>query len=191
MLWGIDRSEWIQLWSGGVGAFVAALIGGGVALLVVRLTASQHESEASKGRQIEAIWELLVALDEMVRIVSGTAAQRDLAPSVSRLQDASARLQMELRKGSMRTELRRSTIFFHRFADDVSESSSFVDAAGVFRFEIMQWPSASKKQKGEIAQKLIDMRAGYEDQWRASSVNTSFSGPRTTPEQECASPHER
>lgn len=166
MLWGIDRSEWIQLWSGGVGAFVAALIGGLAALLVVRLTNRQQGLEASKGRQIAAIGELVVALDEMVRIVTGTSPQKDIEPSVNQLQSASARLQMEIPKGPMRTELRRSTIFLHRFADEVAESPSFGDAAGVFRFQIMQWPSASRNDKDKIARTLIDMRMGYEATWR-------------------------
>lgn len=190
MLWGIDRPEWIQLWSGGVGAFVAALIGGLAALLVVRLTNRQHGLEASKGRQIAAIWELLVALDEMVRIVAGTSSQQDIEPSVSRLQGASARLQMEIPKGAMRTELRRSTIFFHRFAEEVAESASFGDAVGVFRFEIMQWPSASRKDKDNIARKLIDMRAGYEAAWREQGAQAQAPGSGATTEPEYASRHD-
>jgi hypothetical protein len=163
-----------QLWSGFIGSVVAAIVGGLVALLVVRLTDRQHALEASKERQIAAISDLVVALDEMVRIVSESTSQEGIDPSVSRLQGASVRLQIELPKGPMRTELRRSTIFFHTFSERTSDSAAFGDAAGHFRFALMQWPSASIKEKEKIAQTLIDMRARYETAWREAGRRASL-----------------
>lgn len=53
-LW-ISCSTWIAIWNGAIGAFVAAVIGGLVALGVVRLTNAQQREQASEGRVIAAI----------------------------------------------------------------------------------------------------------------------------------------
>lgn len=63
MLWGIDTATWAELWSGVIGSFIAAVIGGLVALLVVRLTNSQGSRHAEKARQVEAIANLVASAE--------------------------------------------------------------------------------------------------------------------------------
>lgn len=62
MFWGLDGNQWLQLWSGTIGAFVAALIGGFVALGVVRLTNGQQRKIAAEAREINAISEIVSQL---------------------------------------------------------------------------------------------------------------------------------
>jgi hypothetical protein len=160
---------WADAWSGSGGSFVAAFFGGVVALLVVLLTNEQQKREAAKGRQIAAIGDLVSALDEMVRI-SLAMSRSDLEDSVNRLQGAAARLHMNLPKGPLRTELRRSIPSLHTFAERPDDAAEFSAAVGVFRYELMKWPSASRKEKVQIAEKLAATRSEYESAWRALPV---------------------
>lgn len=52
---GIDTASWAQLWSGVIGSFVASVIGGLVALWVVRLTNGQQRRGAEEARERAAI----------------------------------------------------------------------------------------------------------------------------------------
>ncbi|GAA3399377.1 hypothetical protein [Pseudarthrobacter polychromogenes] len=79
MLWGIAPESWAQLWSGVIGSFVAAIIGGLVALWVVRLTNGQQKQHASDARQIAAIADLLAAVSAMEKKYGdGPVAIQDL-----------------------------------------------------------------------------------------------------------------
>ncbi|WP_104174857.1 hypothetical protein [Arthrobacter sp. Y81] len=76
MFWGLNGDQWLQLWSGTVGAFVAAVIGGVVALVVVNL-ANRHQSrisahqlrqqaaDVSRSRENQVIADLVVACHDM------------------------------------------------------------------------------------------------------------------------------
>ena len=64
---GTNTVTWPLLMSGAVGSFVAALIGGLVALLVVRLTNRQQRNNAREGREIDAISEFVAATGGMVK----------------------------------------------------------------------------------------------------------------------------
>lgn len=99
MFWGIDQKDWLQLWSGALGSlggalvgifgtFLAAIIGGVVALVVVRLSndhqerlgrqqgelqarlaaeqAEQRKAEATRIRENSLIADLIVATDDML-----------------------------------------------------------------------------------------------------------------------------
>ena len=80
MFWGLDGNQWLQLWSGTAGAFVAAVIGGLVALVVVNL-ANRHQSrisahqlrqqaaDASRSRETRVIADLIVACHDMLAAV--------------------------------------------------------------------------------------------------------------------------
>lgn len=63
MLWGISTESWAQLWSGVIGSFVAAVIGGLVALAVVHLTTAQSKRQTEEARQIAAIADLVSAAE--------------------------------------------------------------------------------------------------------------------------------
>lgn len=58
---GVNSDEiWLlQLWSGAIGSFVAAVLGGLVALFVVRLTNCQQRRSAAEAREIAAISEFV------------------------------------------------------------------------------------------------------------------------------------
>lgn len=58
MLLGIDGDGWEQLWSGFFGSLIAAVVGGVVALLVVRLTNRQARRNAADERLVNAIAEV-------------------------------------------------------------------------------------------------------------------------------------
>lgn len=60
-----DEIWLLQLWSGVIGSFVSAVLGGLVALLVVRLTNGQQRRNAAEAREIEAIAEFISLLHAM------------------------------------------------------------------------------------------------------------------------------
>lgn len=62
---GVSCGTWIAFWNGAIGAFVAAIIGGGVALLVVRLTNAQQRRGVSRSVEIAAIADFVSAMEEL------------------------------------------------------------------------------------------------------------------------------
>ena len=62
---GIDTASWAQLWSGVIGSFVASVIGGLVALWVVRLTNGQQRRSAEEARERAAIADFLGVLQAL------------------------------------------------------------------------------------------------------------------------------
>ncbi|MGM7776112.1 hypothetical protein ACSVHC_08850 [Arthrobacter sp. KNU-44] len=64
---GITCGTWVQLWSGAIGAFVAAVIGGIVALMVVRMTNAHQRKMASHGRVLGAIADFNAAISALPR----------------------------------------------------------------------------------------------------------------------------
>lgn len=64
VLW-ISCGTWIAIWNGAIGAFVAALIGGLVALGVVRLTNGQQKLHAAEAREIQALADLVAQLQSV------------------------------------------------------------------------------------------------------------------------------
>lgn len=62
-----DEIWLLQLWSGAIGSFVAAVLGGLVALVVVRLTNSQQRRLAAEARERAAIADLLAATGAMLK----------------------------------------------------------------------------------------------------------------------------
>jgi hypothetical protein len=90
---GIDAASWAQLWSGTFGSFIAAVLGGLVALMVVRLTNGQNERQAERSRQIAAVADLVGGLDNVL-VDFGAARTGDLHPPFVVLQSAWVRLKM-------------------------------------------------------------------------------------------------
>lgn len=103
MFWGIDRPEWIQLWDGVFGAFVAAVVGGLVALFVVRLT-NRHQSRlAVEAREKAAIADLLASSNRFITEYSqGYKAIEHLVPP---MEAAAVRWRMELDDERLADEL--------------------------------------------------------------------------------------
>ncbi|MCY1675602.1 hypothetical protein OVA06_12945 [Pseudarthrobacter sp. SL88] len=66
---GISCGTWIAFWNGAVGAFVAAVIGGGVALIVVRLTNAQQRRGVERTVEIAAVSDIVAAIEELEWVV--------------------------------------------------------------------------------------------------------------------------
>lgn len=62
-----DEVWLLQLWSGAIGSFVAAILGGLVALIVVRLTNRQQRRNAIEVREIDAVAEFLSTVESVIR----------------------------------------------------------------------------------------------------------------------------
>lgn len=90
-LW-ISCGTWIGFWNGAIGAFVAAIIGGLVALTVVRLTNRQQATHAEETRQIAALADLLGANEQFSQTYHSSldGVSRGVVP----IRSAIARLQM-------------------------------------------------------------------------------------------------
>lgn len=93
MFWGLSETWWQELWGGVIGSFVAAVLGGLVALLVVRLTNRQQQRSAEEARETAAI-------SDFVAIVTGFiyshphAEERDISEFRTNAQAAAVRLQL-------------------------------------------------------------------------------------------------
>ncbi|MBP2269242.1 hypothetical protein J3A64_004782 [Pseudarthrobacter sp. PvP004] len=62
---GIGPESWAQLWSGAIGSFVAAVIGGLVALMVVHMANSHNQKLASDARELAALADLIAGSEEL------------------------------------------------------------------------------------------------------------------------------
>ena len=63
----ISCDTWTELWSGAIGAFVAAIVGGMVALVVVRSTKGHQSELAAQARVVAALADFQAALSELPR----------------------------------------------------------------------------------------------------------------------------
>lgn len=66
MFLGIEPEVWLQLWDGVIGSFLAAIIGGLVALAVVRLTTKHQSRLAAESREKAAIAEFAAAAGQLL-----------------------------------------------------------------------------------------------------------------------------
>lgn len=100
---GIDASSWGQLWSGVIGSFIAAVIGGLVALMVVRLTNGHQSKTAAKGRVVAAIADFSAAVIMFPRTLND---ERDsIQGLVKQAEFASTRIVMEMDDHALAKEL--------------------------------------------------------------------------------------
>lgn len=63
-LW-VSCGTWIGFWSGAIGAFVAAVLGGVVALVVVRLTNAQQRHGVDRTVEVAAAADFIAAVEEL------------------------------------------------------------------------------------------------------------------------------
>lgn len=119
-LW-ISCGTWISIWNGAFGAFVAALVGGLVALGVVRLTNAGQREQASEGRAVAAIADFVADAHAMRSIYGagdGWAVEERylrMKASLTRLRMASgrtARLSKLLEDWTY--QLRKATLLYDR-----------------------------------------------------------------------------
>lgn len=100
---GINCGTWVQLWSGAIGAFVAAVVGGLVALMVVRTTNAHQTKLASHGRLLVAIADFNAAISALPRrFQEGRETVQSL---VMQADAASDRMSMETNDPGLADEL--------------------------------------------------------------------------------------
>lgn len=66
---GVSCGTWIAFWNGAIGAFVAAVLGGVVALIVVRLTNAQQRHGVDRTVEVAAVADFVAAIEELERVV--------------------------------------------------------------------------------------------------------------------------
>lgn len=163
MFWGIDRPEWVQLWSGTVGAFLAALIGGLVALAVVRLTNRSQARLAAEAREKAAIADLVAGSDRF--LTEYRAGFTSIEPLAHLVEAAGVRWRMELSHEGMKAEIFRWPAILRNRARRAYEASSegnsntveyeaLLDAVAELRFAVMDWPSIDDKERDRMVRKL-------------------------------------
>ncbi|MBD1593712.1 hypothetical protein HC744_16910 [Arthrobacter sp. S1_S22] len=131
-LW-ISCGTWIAIWNGAIGAFVAAVIGGLVALGVVRLTNAQQREQANEGRVIAAIADF-VAEAHGLRSVYDAGDDGAVEERYLRMKAAVVRLRMASRSvwhlsqilEEWTYQLRKATLLYERAEVHESTSTSAV-----------------------------------------------------------------
>lgn len=142
MYWGIDRAEWLLLWSGVLGAVVSAAVAALVATFVL-VRSNKHQlklsleaaetqravalkqlteqrSEAARSREQAALAEVIVAVEQLVAMSprpNGEVRSYSMA-----FKAAMARWRIELASSVMEVELRRWSRILTRKALGVSRA---------------------------------------------------------------------
>jgi hypothetical protein len=105
---GVSCGTWIAVWNGAIGAFVAAVLGGAVALVVVRLTNAQQRRGVERTVEIAAVADLVAAIEELewavhVRVEAGKPF--DPSPYMVPMRAAITRLWMSSHEAEPLAEL--------------------------------------------------------------------------------------
>ena len=100
-----DEIWLLQLWSGVIGSFIAAVVGGLVALMVVRLTNGHQSKLAARGRVIAAIGDFNSAVNAIPRSLSN--GREPVQALVMQAEAAATRIMMELDSLRLADELRQ------------------------------------------------------------------------------------
>ncbi|WP_324644177.1 hypothetical protein [Pseudarthrobacter sp. LT1] len=154
-LW-ISCGTWIAFWNGAIGAFVAAFVGGLVALGVVRLTNNHQSKLASSAREREAAAEMAAALSSMTK--KYVAGKQTITELYAVAQAASLRWQMELTNDDMEFEIDRWPHHVGMLAFEVinqkgnpeAEDEAFdrlSDAASAIEVFVVDWAKASDHER--------------------------------------------
>jgi hypothetical protein len=154
-LW-ISCGTWIAIWNGAFGAFIAALLGGLVALGVVRLTTADQRKQASEGRAIAAIADF-VADAHAMRSIYNAGDGWAIEERYLRMKAALVRLRMaSARTAGLSTlledwtyQLRKATLLYDRA--DTYSAPSVKRVAQLIEKVSMDVPAALPEWAFEIA----------------------------------------
>ncbi|MDN4611927.1 hypothetical protein [Arthrobacter burdickii] len=169
MLWGIDTNSWAQLWSGVIGSFIAAIVGGLVALLVVRLTNSHQSKIAAVGRERAAAADLLAATNGILKMYDeGKHKVREL---VVEAQAAAFRWAMDTTHKGLAEEIRRwphhvgflglDLVKAHARQDEHEIEDAFDRLSlnvVVLRSMAIEWSGARGKHRDRLVAELLEER---------------------------------
>lgn len=161
---GASCGTWIAFWNGAIGAFVAAILGGLVALLVVRSTNGQQKRLASEGRERAAIAELLAATGAMLKKYrEGPVAVQDLLLAA---EAAAIRWSMESKYTTLGDEIRVWPYYIGQLALDAWDSNQAHGKTDAKTFAAMTeawsvlstfgraWPHLDEKTRLEAVERL-------------------------------------
>lgn len=145
---------WGMLWSGAIGSFTAAVIGGLVALLVVRLTNKNQARLAAEAREKAAIADFVAAADRLItEYEQGRQAIESLLHAMIA---ASVRWQLELKDRKMSSLLvdlphrlanRAMDAYTTKERHDSPEFDKLLNAVVDVRFIALGWQDADPKER--------------------------------------------
>lgn len=169
MFWGMSEPWWLALWGGVIGSFVAAILGGLVALIVVRLT-NRHQSRiAATGREHAAAADMTASCSAIVKLYDqGPHAIRDF---VLQVEAAAFRWAMEGTHSGLAKEIhfwpnhvgfRGLELAQAREHSDETEANKAFDrlASSVAMLEtvVLQWPTADRRARDGLVEQLRQER---------------------------------
>lgn len=180
-LW-VSCSTWVAVWNGAIGAFVAAVIGGLVALGVVRLT-NRHQSRlAMEQREKAAIADLCAEADSLVRRYSGGVSE--ITTLMTRATAASDRWRMETDHPGLASEIARwpqfvSTLALDAYLSDTGEGPAeewaefrrLAESVATLRGLLLEWPRAKHAERDLKVAELKRKRLAVESEL-ASAVSS-------------------
>ncbi|MCQ1951594.1 hypothetical protein NNX28_16880 [Arthrobacter sp. zg-Y859] len=151
------------LWSGAIGSLVAALIGGLVALGVVRLTNKNQARLAGEAREKAAIADFIASADGFLTEYS--EGRRAIESLLQQTMAASVRWQLELSDEDMASEL---ILWPHHLVnlavkaseaeadggDPADEYEALLQAVMEVRFAALEWHKANQGQRNEYRRRL-------------------------------------
>lgn len=169
MFWGIDQQDWMQLWSGAIGSFVAAIIGGLVAWMVVKLTHSRQKQlveaqrrDAADDRERRIIGELLVAAHDMLDALwEGADALEKVRQRMSatinvwKIDQGPPGL-LAVLPGWPHWILNAATLSLESPSQDerIKAHGTFRERVRIFAGALESWPSATETQRAGIISDL-------------------------------------
>lgn len=159
MLWGLTSETWSQLWSGAIGSFVAAVVGGLVALAVVKLTNGHQTVLADRAAERLAMGEMVSTFDAM--LLNFREGREEIQPLVDKAVAAATLWELVVRRPSFSAEIREWPYFMGRLAlqcmwEDVLQSgddAAYVrmqEATSAVRSVAMMWITADLKRKKKL-----------------------------------------
>lgn len=185
---GITCGTWIAFWNGAIGAFVAAVIGGLVALMVVQVTNAQHRKHAQHAREIEAIANCVAELGAVynvlkaeefneremtARLLAATVRLRLASPDMSELYQLLAFWPTTLvhlavlQQAATRKKIKLET--------DVSRkiTEAYISALDI----LPEWQARNSKSRRESIERLSKITDGLEEALMAADKQVNPEGP--------------
>ena len=153
-----------------MGTLVAAIVGGLVALLVVRLTNKHQSRLAAIAREKAAIADVIAGADMLLTEYSWGVKGIDAAANA--LGAAAARWCMELSDPKMAGEILLWSPYLGRLAfgaheaeqaiiTHTTEFDALLKSVNVLRFSVLGWPSADKEEQKRLVQQLESARSEF------------------------------
>jgi hypothetical protein len=176
MFWGIGPDDWMQLWSGAIGSFVAAVIGGAVALLVVVAT-NRHSSKLARDGRVKAALADIAATALLVESAGMNGSRKEVESTILQMTSAIVRLRLEIDHKGLAKELwvwpwqlgaLANKLVEARDDDKPSEEvlatyDELGNAASVLQGMALAWLSIPRERRDDAVAALIRAREASEN----------------------------